>query len=141
MTAYEGQFGTYDSSLGMYVGGNWFDLSTISGFWLSLRRESGNTAATINLYILSDQDLEYYLPVDLASLPTTQFTDVYLDLSGSSVPHGAGAVVIAIKGDGGIPSSDYKFSIDSLRAVPEPTSGLLLVSGLGALALLRRRLR
>lgn len=143
VTAYQGQFGTFDPDLGRYVGGNWFDLSTVSGFWLSLRREAGNTASTINLYILSDQDLEYYLPVDLSSLSTTQFTDVFLNLSGSTVPSGAGAVSISIMGDSGNPSSTYNFSVDSLRAqtVPEPSSGLLLVSGLGALTLLWRRFR
>jgi hypothetical protein len=141
VTAYQGQFGTYDPDLGRYVGGNWFDLGTISGFWLSLRRETANTAATINLYILSDQDQEYYLPVNLSNLSTTQFTDVYLDLSGSTVPLGAGAVQIAIKGEMANPSSTYNFSIDSLRAVPEPSAGLLLLSGLGALGFLRRRSR
>jgi hypothetical protein len=51
-----------------------------------------------------------------------------------------GAVEIAVKGDMNNPApSTYNFSIDSLRAVPEPSSGLLLLSGLGVLAVLRRR--
>jgi hypothetical protein len=141
VSAYQGQFGTYDPDLGRYVGGNWFDLSLVSGFWLSLRREDANTAGIINLYILSDQDLEYYLPVNLSILSTTQFTDVYLDLSASTVPSGAGAVNISIKGDWANPSSIYNFSVDSLRAVPEPSTSILLLSGLGVLALRRLRLR
>jgi len=141
VTAYQGQFGTYDPDLGQYVGGNWFDLSTVSGFQLSLRRESANTAETINLYILSDQDREYYLPISLANISPSRFTDIYLDLSQSTIPVGTGAVTIGIKGDFSNPSSVYNFSVDSLRAVPEPSAGLLLISGLGALALLQRRSR
>ena len=69
------------------------------------------------------------------------------NFSGYNFIPGLQAAQIAIKGDYSNDSSmneaTYNFSVDSLRTqgVPEPSSGLLLVSGLGALALLRRRFR
>ena len=63
VTAFQGSFGSYDPDLGSYVGGNLFSLDNITGFLLSLRREHLNTADKINLYILSDQDREYFFPV------------------------------------------------------------------------------
>ena len=139
VTAFLGSFGNYDSDLGRYVGGNLFSLENVTSFILSVRRESLNTAEIINLYILSDQDAEYYLPINLNLLPASMFVDVLIDTTGAFLP-GMGAVEIAVKGDTGNPTpSTYNFSIDSLRAVPEPSSGLLLLSGLGVLAVLRRR--
>lgn len=139
VTAFLGSFGNYDSDLNRYVGGNLFSLENVTSFILSVRRESLNTAEIINLYILSDQDAEYYLPINLNLLPASMFVDVLIDTTGAFLP-GMGAVEIAVKGDTGNPTpSTYNFSIDSLRAVPEPSSGLLLLSGLGVLAVLRRR--
>ena len=139
VTAFLGSFGNYDSDLNRYVGGNLFSLENVTSFILSVRREHLNTAQFINLYILSDQDLEYYFPINLNLLPASIFVDIPIDTTGS-FPLGMGAVEIAVKGDMNNPApSTYNFSIDSLRAVPEPSSGLLLLSGLGTLALLRRR--
>jgi hypothetical protein len=141
VTAFQGSFGTYDSDLGRYVGGNLFNLEGVTSFILSIRREFLNNAGIVNLYILSDQDQEYYFPINLNLLPASMFMDISIDTTGSFAV-GMGAVEIAVKGDSNNPApSTYNFSIDSLRAVPEPSSGLLLFSGLGALALLRRRAR
>lgn len=143
VTAFLGSFGSYDSDLGRYVGGNLFNLESITGFYLSLRLEALDlNTRLINLYILSDQDLEYNFPVDLWTLNMGgPFEDIFVDTTGV-FPVGMGAVEIAVKGswDNSTPAV-YNFSIDSLRAVPEPSSGLLLLSGLGALAILRRRVR
>jgi hypothetical protein len=142
VTAFMGSFGTYDPDLQRYVGGNLFSLDNVTGFLLSLRREHLNTAGIINLYILSDQDQEFYFPINLNLLPASIFMDIAIDLTQTTIPAGTGAVEIAIKGDAGNPApSTYSFSLDSLRAVPEPSSSLLILSGLSALALLRRRFR
>jgi len=139
VTAFLGSFGNFDPDLGQRVGGNLFNLENITSFILSIRRESLNNAQFINLYILSDQDREYYFPINLNLLPASMFVDIPINTTGA-FPAGMGAVEIAVKGDttNAAPST-YNFSIDSLRAVPEPSTGLLLFSGLGALALLRRR--
>ena len=139
VTAFLGNFGSYDPDLGRYVGGNLFGLENITGFFLSLRRESFNNAQFINLYILSDQDREYFFPIDISLLPASLFMDVFVDTTGA-FPAGMGAVEIAVKGDStNAAPSTYNFSIDSLRAVPEPSSSLLFLSGLSALAFSRRR--
>jgi hypothetical protein len=139
VTAFQGSFGSFDSSLGRYVGGNSFNLEGITSFLLSIRRESLNNAETVNLYILSDQDREYYFPVNLKLLPASMFMDISINTVGA-FPAGMGAVQISVKGDSAnVSPSTYNFSIDSLRAVPEPSCTSLLFSGLGSLALFRRR--
>ena len=145
VNAYTGAMGSWSAGTG-YTGGTYFDLADVTGFLVSLRREAMNDAETINLYILSNQDTEYYFPINLAALPTNTFSDVLIDLTTAvnySYFSGLGATQIGIKGDMGNPSSTYNFSVDSLRVqtVPEPSSGLLLLSGLGSLAVLRRRFR
>ncbi|NDA27154.1 MAG: PEP-CTERM sorting domain-containing protein, partial [Verrucomicrobia bacterium] len=125
-------------------GGTYFDLAGITGFSLSLRKENFNTASIINFYILTNRDSEILIPIDISGLSSTTFTDVSIDLAnfgGYSYVPGLQAAKIAIQGD--YSNATYNFSVDSLRTqgVPEPSSGLLLVSGLGALAILRRRNR
>lgn len=144
VNAYTGDMGGWDPATGLYGGGTYFDLQGITGFLVSLRREAANTAATINLYILTNQDFEYWFPISTSSLSTSSFTDIFVNLSSNpsySYFSGLTAAQIGVRGDSIIPSSIYNFSIDSLRAVPEPSSGLLFVSGLGVLALFRRRFR
>jgi hypothetical protein len=139
VTAFQGSLGSFDSSLGRYVGGNSFNLEGITSFLLSIRRESLNNAQTVNLYILSDQDREYYFPVNLKLLPASMFMDISINTVGA-FPAGMGAVQISVKGDSAnVSPSTYNFSIDSLRAVPEPSCTSLLFSGLASLALFRRR--
>ena len=145
VNAYTGAMGSWSAGTG-YTGGTYLDLADVTGFLVSLRREAMNSAGTINLYILSNQDMEYYFPINLAALPTNTFTDVLIDLTTAanySYFSGLGATQIGIKGDAGNPSSTYNFSVDSLRAqtVPEPSSSGLFLAGLGALAVLRRRSR
>lgn len=144
VNAYTGDMGGWNPNTGLYGGGTYFDLQGISGFLVSLRREAANTAATINLYILTNQDFEYWFPISTSGLSTSSFTDTFIDLSSNpnySYFSGLTAAQIGVRGDSSIPSSTYNFSIDSLRAVPEPSSGVMLLSGLGALGLLRRRSR
>jgi len=144
VNAYTGDMGGWDPATGLYGGGTYFDLQGITGFLVSLRRETANTAATINLYILTNQDFEYWFPISTSSLSTSSFIDIFVNLSSNPSYNyfsGLTAAQIGVRGDSSIPSSTYNFSIDSLRAVPEPSSGLLLFSGLGALGLLRRRAR
>jgi len=141
VNAYTGDMGGWDPVTGLYGGGTYFDLQGITGFLVSLRREAANTAATLNLYILTNQDYEYWFPISTSSLSTSSFTDVFVNLSSNSSYSyfsGLTAAQIGVKGDSIIPSSTYNFSIDSLRAVPEPSSGILLLAGLGILALRRR---
>jgi hypothetical protein len=139
VTAFQGSLGSFDSSLGRYVGGNLFNLEGITSFLLSIRRESLNNAQTVNLHILSDQDQEYYFPVNLNLLSASMFMDISINTVGA-FPAGMGAAQISVKGDSAnVTPSTYNFSIDSLRAVPEPSCTSLLFSGLGSLALFRRR--
>jgi MYXO-CTERM domain-containing protein len=141
VNAYTGDMGSWSGSGGFYTGGSYFNLEGITGFLVSLRKEAFNTASTINFYILTNQDMEVYIPISTSGISSTSFTDVAIDLNGFSgytfVP-GLQASQIGIKGslvDGEI----FNFSIDSLRAIPEPSAGVFLTVGLGALALRRRR--
>lgn len=143
VNAYSGDMGSWSGTGGFYTGGSYFDLAGITGFLVSLRKEAMNTVDNLNFYILTNQDMEVSVPIATSSLSTTQFTDVFIDLqnfSGYSYISGLQASQIGIRGDG--TNSDggtYNFSIDSLRAVPEPSTGLLLLGGLAAVGLFRRR--
>lgn len=144
VNGYAGDMGGWSGSGGFYTGGTYFDLEGVQGFYVSLRREALNTAGTINLYILTNQDLEYYFPILTASLSSAQFTDVYVPLdsnSGYTFISGLGAVQIGIKGDFSNPSSTYNFSVDSLRvlAVPEPSSAAFYLVGFVSWLVGRRR--
>jgi hypothetical protein len=140
VNAFSGELGSWDNDLGRRVGGNLFSLDNITGFLVSLRREHLNTAENINFYILSDQDQAFNFPINLNLLPASMFMDIAIDLTQYTLPAGMGAVQIAIAGDSSNTApATYNFSIDSIRAVPEPSSSFLIFSGLSALALLRRR--
>jgi opacity protein-like surface antigen len=150
VNGFSGDLGIWNGSTGFYEGGTYFDLAGVTGFSLSLRKENFNTASIINFYILTNRDTEISIPIDISGLSLSTFTDVSIDLAnfgGYSYIPGLQAAQIAIKGDSSndstINQASYNFSVDSLRTqgVPEPSSGLLLVAGLGALALLRRRFR
>ena len=141
VNAYTGDMGSWSGSSGFYTGGSYFDLQGVTGFLVSLRKEALNTASTINFYILTNQDSEVYIPISTSGLSSTSFTDVAIDLSGFSgytfVP-GLQASQIGIKGSA-VEGETYNFSIDSLRSVPEPSTGVLLATAIGALALAHRR--
>jgi hypothetical protein len=146
VNAYKDDMGSWSGTGGFYTGGTYFDLAGVTGFLVSLRKEASNTASTINFYILTNQDLEVSIPISTAGLSSTSFTDVVINLntfSGYTYIPGLQASQIAIKGDGYslVEGERYNFSIDSLRAVPEPSAACLLGLGLGALALVRRRSR
>ena len=150
INGFSGDIGNWNNSTGFYDGGTYFDLAGITGFSLSLRKENFNTASTINFYILTNRDTEIFVPIDISGLSSSTFTDVSIDLAhfgGYSYIPGLQAAQIAIKGDfsndSSMNQSTYNFSVDSLRTqgVPEPSSGCLLMSGLGVVALLRRRFR
>jgi PEP-CTERM motif len=146
VNAYSGGMGSWSGTGGFYTGGSYFDLAGVTGFLVSLRKEASNTAETINFYILTNQDAEVYIPISTAGLSSTSFTDVVINLnssSGYSYVSGLQASQIGIKGDpySSVQGETYNFSIDSLRAVPEPSAACLLGLGLGALALVRRRAR
>lgn len=141
VNAYSGDMGGWSGTGGFYTGGSYFDLQGVTGFLVSLRKEALNTASTINFYILTNQDSEVYIPISTSGLSSTSFTDVAIDLSGFSgytfVP-GLQASQIGIKGSAA-EGETYNFSIDSLRSVPEPSTGVLLATAIGALALAHRR--
>jgi hypothetical protein len=141
VNAYSGDMGGWSGSGGFYTGGSYFDLQGVTGFLVSLRKEALNTASTINFYILTNQDREVYIPISTSGLSSTSFTDVAIDLSGFSgytfVP-GLQASQIGIKGSAG-EGETYNFSIDRLRSVPEPSTGVLLATAIGAFALAHRR--
>ena len=141
VNAYRGDMGSWSGSSGFYTGGSYFDLQGVTGFLVSLRKEALNTASTINFYILTNLDSEVYIPISTSGLSSTSFTDVAIDLSGFSgytfVP-GLEASQIGIKGSA-VDGETYNFSIDSLRSVPEPSTGVLLATAIGALALAHRR--
>ena len=149
INGYQGDIGAWDGSTGFYTGGIYFDLAGVTQFLVSLRKESFNTAALINFYILTNQDREISIPIDISGLSAAGFTDLSIDLAGFAgygyVP-GLMAATIGIRGDSSNDSTagaaHYNFSVDSLRVqtVPEPSTGLLMVAGLGVLALFRRRL-
>ena len=146
VNAYREDMGSWGGTGGFYTGGSYFDLAGVTGFLVSLRKEASNTASTINFYILTNQDLEVSIPISTAGLSSTSFTDVVINLntfSGYTYIPGLQASQIAIKGDGysSVEGERYNFSIDSLRAVPEPSASCLLGLGLSALALVRRRSR
>lgn len=149
INGFSGDIGVWNGSTGFYEGGTYFDLAGVTGFNVSLRKENFNTAKIINFYILTNRDTEIYVPIDISGFSSSTFTDVLVDLSnfgGYNYIPGLQAAQIAIKGDASNDSSaneaNYNFSVDSLRvqAVPEPSTGFLMVAGLGALAFLRRRL-
>lgn len=148
INGYQGDIGTWDGSTGFYTGGIYFDLAGVTQFLVSLRKESFNTAALINFYILTNQDREISIPIDISGLSAAGFTDLSIDLAGFAgygyVP-GLMAATIGIRGDSSNDSTagaaHYNFSVDSLRVVPEPSTSVLLLSGLGVLALRRLRLR
>lgn len=141
VNAYTGDMGSWSETGGFYTGGSYFDLEGVTGFLVSIRKEALNTASTINFYILTNLDSEVYIPISTSGLSSTSFTDVAIDLSGFSgytfVP-GLKASQIGIKGSA-VAEMTYNFSIDSLRSVPEPSTGVLLATAIGALALARRR--
>jgi PEP-CTERM motif len=148
VNGYSGDMGNYDGDTGFYTGGTYFDLAGVTGFLVSLRKESFNTSTLVDFYILTNRDTEIYLPIDISGLSSAGFTDVMVDLAGNAgysyIPN-LKAVTIGIRGnsfnDSSAGASTYNFSVDSLRVVPEPSSSLLILSGLSALALLRRRFR
>jgi len=146
VNAYSGDMGSWSGTGGFYTGGSYFDLAGVTGFLVSLRKEASNTASTLNFYILTNQDAEVYIPISTAGLSSTSFTDVVINLNSSSAysyVSGLQASQIGIKGDpySSVQGETYNFSIDSFRAVPEPSVACLLGLGLGALALVRRRSR
>ena len=146
INGYLGDMGSRNRSTGFYEGGTYLDLAGVTTFLVSMRKQTLNTAKIVNFYILTNRDTEIYIPFDISGLSSTTFADVSIDLAGSSAYNyipGLKAVQIGIKGDGNYDTSagqaTYNFSVDSLRSVPEPSTGVLLATAIGALALAHRR--
>lgn len=121
------------------------DLSGVTGFLVSLRKEASNTAMNINFYIIDSADQVYSWQIATSSLSATEFRAIPITLADNSAwvtdsPSAAWTIGVAASYMNPA-STRYNISIDSVSSVPEPSSGLLLVSGLGGLALLRRRFR
>ena len=126
-------------------GGPVFDLSGVTGFLVSLRKEASNTAMNINFYIIDSADAVYSWQIATSSLSATEFRVVPITLADNPAwvtdsPSAAWNIGVAASNSNPA-SARYNISIDSVSYVPEPSSGFLLVSGLGALAILRRRFR
>ena len=124
-------------------GGPGLSMSDITGFNVSLRKEANNSAFSLNFFIIGSNDNVYEWNISTSDLSTTEFRSIPIVLSSNSAwasDAPAGAWTIGVDASYANPASTrYNFSIDSISAVPEPSSGLLLLSGLGTLALLRRR--
>ena len=126
-------------------GGPGLDLGGVTGFLVSLRKEANNTAMNINFYIIGSNDNVYSWQIATSALSATEFRVIPITLADNTdwvAFPSSGAWSIGVAASYMNPASTrYNISIDSVSSVPEPSSGLLLVSGLGALALLRRRFR
>jgi hypothetical protein len=124
-------------------GGPGLSMSDITGFNVSLRKEANNSAFSLNFFIIGSNDNVYEWNISTLDLSTTEFRSIPIVLSSNSAWASgapAGAWTIGVDASYANPASArYNFSIDSISAVPEPSSGLLLLSGLGTLVLLRRR--
>ncbi|NBS55170.1 PEP-CTERM sorting domain-containing protein [bacterium] len=137
-----------------------FNISGITGFNISIRRESNNTAPTALFGVTSQVPGGYmgqlWIPyltaeIDLASLSTTTFTNIYIPLTAlqdrstqppSGFPSGiTNFNLIEISGNSytGWGADTYNFSVDSIQAVPEPSTLSLLAIGLGVLFRRSRR--
>ena len=138
---------TYSYTVNGYnnFGGSGLSMNGITGFEVSLRKEVNNSAFNINFYIIGNNDNVYEWNITTSALSATEFRSIPISLSSNSswvTDNPTGAWAIGVDASYANPASTrYNFSIDSISGVPEPSSGLLLVSGLGALALLRRRNR
>lgn len=126
-------------------GGPGLSMSGVTGFNVSLRKEANNSASSINFFIIGSNDNVYEWNISTSDLSTTEFRSIPIVLSSNSAWDSgapAGAWTIGVDASFNNPASTrYNFSIDSISAVPEPTSSLLLASGLCVLGLLRRRAR
>ena len=150
-SAQNGYFGIYSSGTGNTA---WslpsgytdttgdLNLLNVSGFLVSLRREANNSAPLVYLELVDNTDISYQAPINLGSLSTGSFTDIFLPLSAFNLTYSSGLMAwqIGIRGDynNGDPQT-YNFSLDSVRAVPEPSAVSLLAVGLAGLIALRRR--
>ena len=138
---------TYSYVVNAYndFGGPGLSLTGITGFLVSLRLEPNNSSSAINFFMIGSNDLVYNWSIATSALSSSEFRQLSIVLSDSSdwVNNPAtGAWQIGVSASYANPASArYNLSIDSVSSVPEPSSGLLLISGLGALALLRRRSR
>ena len=126
-------------------GGPGLDLGGVTGFLVSLRKEANNTAMNINFYIIGNNDQAYSWQIATSALSATEFRVIPITLADNSAwvtdsPSAAWNIGVAASYMNPA-STRYNISIDSVSSVPEPSSGLLFVSGLGGLALLRRRFR
>ncbi|NCY23126.1 PEP-CTERM sorting domain-containing protein [bacterium] len=125
-----------------------FGISGITGFNISMRREINNTAPTALFGVTSQVPsgvLYFSAEIDLASLSTTSFTNIYIPLTAlldrsttppSGFPSGiTNFNLIEISGNSytGWGADTYNFSVDSIGAVPEPSALSLLAIGLGVL--------
>ena len=126
-------------------GGPGLSLTGVTGFLVSLRLEPNNSSSAINFFMIGSNDLVYNWTIATSALSSSEFRQLSIVLSDSSdwVNNPAtGAWQIGVSASYANPASArYNLSIDSVSSVPEPSSGLLLISGFGALALLRRRSR
>lgn len=122
-----------------------FSLTGVTGFNVSLRKESNNTASSINFYIIGSNDNVYEWNIDTSSLSTSEFRVIPIALASNSAwasSSPTGAMNIGIAASYNNPASTrYNVSIDSVSSVPEPNAGILLLGGLTALGLTRRRNR
>lgn len=138
---------TYSYVVNAYndFGGPGLSLTGITGFLVSLRLEPNNSSSAINFFMIGSNDLVYNWSIATSALSSSEFRQLSIVLSDSSdwVNNPAtGAWQIGVSASYANPASArYNLSIDSVSSVPEPSSGLLLISGFGALALLRRRSR
>lgn len=118
-----------------------FNLLNVTGFLVSLRRESANTAPLIYLQVVTNEDQQYDAPINLGSVSVGSFMEVSVPLSSLNLSYSSGltAWMIGIGGDStNANPQTYNFSVDSIRAVPEPSAISLLLVGLGGLMALRR---
>ena len=121
---------------------NNFNISGVTGFNISMRREAQNTAANALLYVVSNNDSEFTAAINLSNLSTTTFTDIYIPITALGLSSGVTSFMdISISGDylNGTAADTYNFSVDSIRAVPEPSALSLLALGLSGFLAVRRR--
>ncbi|NBR46294.1 MAG: PEP-CTERM sorting domain-containing protein [Verrucomicrobia bacterium] len=137
-------FTTYSYTVDAYndFGGRGLSLSGITGFLVSLRLEPNNSSSAINFFMIGNNDRVYDWGINTSALSATEFRQVTINLADNSdwILDGASAAwQIGVSASAFNPASTrYNLSIDSVSSVPEPSAGLLLISGLGAVALLRR---
>lgn len=127
--------GSFDAN---FVGASPLNFSSISSISLTARIDAGNAISSVLIQILDSA----FTQIGTAIFATASFTSSFTTVSSAFVVGGGGVITDAtfwsLAGDG-IASNSIRMSFDNVSAVPEPSSLALVVLGMAAVAVSRRR--